>query len=118
MKYLLVILILACFGRAPCSSEEVSLAVDQEQTAVLKALEKEKDHLLKLERLLVEIEKGKEKADIYMRYFEKGMNSKTGWILIDTYGGDSLWLEVAFRRGFCYRQAFIHGYSAGETAEK
>ena len=52
-----------------------------------------------------------------MRHYEKGMSSKTGWTMIAA-GRDSLMLEIAYRRGFACRQAFIKGYDAGNAQRK
>ena len=115
MKHIVVALTLF-IASLPCLSEDAAINFERIHKEALEALEKDKKSLLKFERIAIEREKGKEKADVYMQYFEKGMNSKTGAIMIE--GGDSQWLEVAYWRGFCYRETYISGYSAREISKK
>jgi hypothetical protein len=67
--------------------------------------------ILKGEREAIEAVLPREKADRYMKYFEDGLRSGTGAIMIE--GGENRWLEIAFREGFARKQLFRKGYFQG-----
>jgi hypothetical protein len=52
-----------------------------------------------------------EKIDLYMEYFEKGLETDIGMTIIE--GGEFRWLENAESSGSQYRQVFKLGYNQG-----
>ena len=50
-------------------------------------------------------------VDSYMEYFERGIRSNTGGIMLT--GRDIRRLEIAYREGFARKALFRLGYSAG-----
>ena len=100
-----------------CSGNETTLVVEAKEwkKPAIEALNKSKEGLLGIERKIAEETYGKEKAQIYMKYFEKGMASETGAIMIE--GQQGRWLELAYWRGFAFRQAFLAGYLSRGTSE-
>ncbi|HOW43693.1 MAG TPA: hypothetical protein PK919_00840 [Candidatus Aminicenantes bacterium] len=76
----------------------------------------EKEHaeeIVGLERRKIALLLAKEKVEVYMKYFEQGLRSDTGIILIE--GEEQQWLEIAYWSGFRCRQLFMQGYVAGEA---
>ncbi|TFG77486.1 MAG: hypothetical protein E4H23_08655 [Chrysiogenales bacterium] len=55
-----------------------------------------------------------EKVEPYMKYFERGLESGTGMILIE--GAEQRWLEIAFQSGFRCKRLFEQGYLEGQAA--
>lgn len=94
-------------------AEVAGLDADRVFEPALRALETQRKHLLDMERLSAEAEHGKERSVLYLKYFEEGLGSKTGMIMIE--GHESRWLEIAFWRGYSFRQAFVSGYFSGKA---
>ena len=70
-----------------------------------------KADLISVERKTIETILPKEKADAYMKYFEDGMDSTVGIILIEHE--KNAWLEQAYRKGFQTKTVFKKGYMEG-----
>lgn len=74
--------------------------------------------ILKGEREKIEAILPKDKADQYMKKFEEGLRSETGFIMIEF--GQNRWLEIAYREGYAQKALFRRGYFSGlaQEAEK
>ena len=81
------------------------------QELIDKQFEEYAQHVLQTERQKVESLLPKDKADKYMEYFEKGMRSNTGSMMME--GGESRWLEVAYQCGYQQKELFRKGYFEG-----
>ena len=88
-------------------------SVDELEAPALAALSKSKKDIVQLERFIAERIYGKEKAEIYIKYFMQGLDSKTGAIMIE--GGENQWLEIAFARGYTAGVTFMIGYRHGRS---
>ena len=55
-----------------------------------------------------------EQVGPYMKYFEQGLESGTGMIMIE--GAEQRWLEIAFQSGFRCKRLFEQGYREGQAA--
>ena len=55
-----------------------------------------------------------EKVGPYMKYFEQGLESGTGMIMVE--GAEQRWLEIAFQSGFRCKRLFEQGYLEGQAA--
>jgi len=53
----------------------------------------------------------KDKLETYMAYFDKGMRSNTGVIMIE--GSENIWLEKAYLSGYQQKVLFRNGYFKG-----
>ena len=69
--------------------------------------------VLKEEREKIEAILPQDKADQYMKWFEDGLNSNTGVVMIE--GGDNRWLEIAVRAGYAQKTLFRRAYFEGLT---
>ncbi|MEM7791600.1 MAG: hypothetical protein AAF546_09390 [Verrucomicrobiota bacterium] len=98
-----------------CLGDEQTLDLKEWKKPAIEALHQRKEMLLRFERTIAEEKYGKEKAQIYMKYFEMGMASETGSIMIE--GQQGRWLEIGHWRGFSFREVFIAGYSAASTSK-
>jgi len=66
-----------------------------------------------LERRKIALLLPAEKVGPYMKYFEQGLRSDAGVIMIE--GEAQQWLEIAYQSGFHCQQLFLQGYFAGEA---
>ena len=69
--------------------------------------------VLKEEREKIEAILPQDKADQYMKWFEDGLNSNTGVVMIES--GDNRWLEIATRAGYAQKTLFRRAYFEGLT---
>ncbi len=75
-----------------------------------------KEHAMEfveLERRKIALLLPAEKVGPYMKYFEQGLRSDAGVIMIE--GEAQQWLEMAYQSGFRCKQLFLQGYLAGEA---
>lgn len=76
-----------------------------------KQFEEYKPQVLQVEREKIESLLTKDKAEIYMKRFEEGMRSSTGFIMIEAV--ENHWLEIAYQSGYKCKELFRQGYFKG-----
>lgn len=117
MKSIAYILLVAASASGITSGAETpfvnAVSADSLEASALAALNRNKKALIQQEQFLVERIYGKEKSKVYIEYFTKGLDSKTGAIMIE--GGENQWLEIAFARGCASATTFMYGYREGKA---
>jgi len=99
------------FGYAAETKTTSSYDWKLHQELIDKQFEEYAQQVLQTERQEVESLLTKDKADKYMEYFERGMRSNGGAIMME--GGESRWLEIAYQSGYKQKELFRQGYFEG-----
>ncbi|MCK4912477.1 MAG: hypothetical protein KAS05_02000 [Candidatus Omnitrophica bacterium] len=103
---LFTIIILILLANVGYSEKARSYDYNQTRADSDPKFEKFKYHTLQTERQRIESALSQTKADQYMKYFEKGIDSGTGVIMIE--GGENYWLEEAYTAGYHQKVSFWH----------
>jgi hypothetical protein len=103
-----IFLFLASFAFAEKAVTTPAMSVQEMDQLIDKQFEGPSKLILEKERSRVESLMPKDKADKYMEYFQKGMCSYGGAIMIE--GAENQWLEKAFEAGHQQRVIFMEEY--------
>jgi hypothetical protein len=109
----LIALSVSCIASGAEAPPGKTTSSDPLEGAAVAALIKNKEILIQQERYLAERIYGKEKSKLYLEYFTRGLDSKTGAIMIE--GEENQWLEIAFARGYSTAFIFMWGYRQGKA---
>ena len=77
-------------------------------------VEKQAPDIISLEREKIVSLLAPKQVEPYMKYFERGLESGTGMIMVE--GAEQRWLEIAFQSGFRCKRLFEQGYLEGQAA--
>ena len=109
----LIALSASCIASGAEAPLEKTTSSDLLEGPAIAALNRNKEILIQQERFLAESIYGKEKSKLYLEYFTRGLDSKTGAIMIE--GAENQWLEIAFSRGYSAGFIFMWGYRQGKS---
>ncbi|MCJ7507391.1 MAG: hypothetical protein MUO85_01505, partial [candidate division Zixibacteria bacterium] len=108
---ILLLMMHISFGYAEETKKVYSYDWKRHEELIDKQFEEFAQQVLQIERQKVESLLTKDRANKYMEYFEKGMRSEGGLIMME--GEESRWLEIAYYSGYQQKVLFRQGYFAG-----
>jgi len=118
MRFLMLLMVVF-FAVIPCfRADAVSYDWKDHEERIDSAFDKYLPEVLEVERQKIKAILPEARAREYMEYFERGLESGTGIIMLE--GANRRWLEIAYHAGYTQKVLFRHGYFAGLTqlAEK
>jgi|GEM_PF-3548228 len=108
---ILLLMMHISFGYAEETKKVYSYDWKRHEELIDRQFEEFAQQVLQIERQKVESLLTKDRANKYMEYFEKGMRSEGGLIMME--GEESRWLEIAYYSGYQQKVLFRQGYFAG-----